>query len=34
MRKTVIDRFPAAPGPVVDISAYMKAVDDVYVTDA
>ncbi len=34
MRKTVIDRFPAAPGPVAEISAYMKAVEDVYVTDA
>ena len=34
MRKTVMDIFPAAPGPVADIDAYMKAVEDVYVTDA
>jgi len=34
MRKTVVDIFPAAPGPVADINAYMKAVEDVYVTDA
>jgi hypothetical protein len=34
MRKTAMDIFPAAPGPVADISAYMKAVEDVYVTDA
>ncbi len=34
MRKTVTDIFPAAPGPVADIDAYMKAVEDVYVTDA
>jgi len=34
MRKTVMDIFPAAPGPVADTDAYMKAVDDVYVSDA
>ncbi len=34
MRKTVMEMFPAAPGPVADIKAYMKAVEDVYVTDA
>ncbi len=34
MRKTAMDMFPAAPGPVADIEAYMKAVEDVYVTDA
>lgn len=34
MRKTVMEIFPAAPGPVADIKAYMKAVEDVYVTDA
>src|SRR3970040_1736337 len=36
MRKTVMEMFPAAPGPVADINAnaYMKAVEDLYVTDA
>lgn len=34
MRKAVMEMFPAAPGPVADIKAYIKAVDDVYVTDA
>lgn len=34
MRGTVIDKFPVAPGPVVDIDSYMKAVEDTYVTDA
>jgi len=34
MRKTVMEMFPAPPGPVADIEAYMKAVEDVYVTDA
>lgn len=34
MRETVMEIFPAAPGPVADIKAYMKAVEDVYVTDA
>ena len=34
MRKTVMEMFPSAPGAVGDISAYMKAVEDIYVTDA
>ncbi|MGH7404423.1 MAG: Fic family protein [Candidatus Methylomirabilales bacterium] len=34
MRKTVMEIFPAAPGPVADVDAYMKAVEDVYVADA
>lgn len=34
MRKTVMEMFPAAPGPVADIKTYMKAVEDIYVTDA
>ena len=34
MRGTVIEQFPPSPGKVVDIDAYMKAVDDTYVTDA
>lgn len=34
MRETVMEMFPAAPGPVADIKAYMKAVEGVYVTDA
>lgn len=34
MRETIIDRFPAAPGLPGDASAYLKRVDDVYVTDA
>ncbi len=34
MRGTVIEKFPVAPGPVVDIDSYMKAVEDTYVTDA
>ena len=34
MRKTVTEMFPAAPGPVADINAYMKVVEDIYVSDA
>jgi len=34
MREPIIKRFPAAPGRSSDISAYLKAVDDIYVTDA
>lgn len=34
MRGPVIEKFPVAPGPVVDIDSYMKAVEDTYVTDA
>ncbi len=34
MREPVIDRFPKAPGPPRKIEAYMKRVNDAYVTDA
>jgi Fic family protein len=34
MREPVIDRFPAAPGLPRSIRAYLKRVDDAYVTDA
>jgi len=34
MREPVISRFPKAPGLPRNISAYMKRVDDAYVTDA
>ena len=34
MREPVIDRFPKAPGSPRNIAAYMKRVDDAYVTDA
>lgn len=34
MRERVIERFPAAPGPVADAGAYLARVEDVYVTDA
>jgi hypothetical protein len=34
MREPVIDRFPKAPGLPGKITAYMKHVDDAYVTDA
>ncbi|MET0105775.1 MAG: Fic family protein [Sedimenticola sp.] len=34
MREPIIDRFPAAPGLPTDIKAYLKRVEDVYVTDA
>ncbi len=34
MREPVIDRFPKAPGPPRNIEAYMKRVNDAYVTDA
>jgi fido (protein-threonine AMPylation protein) len=34
MRELVIDRFPKAPGPPRNIEAYMKRVNDAYVTDA
>ncbi len=34
MREPVIDRFPKAPGVPRDIEAYMKRVNDAYVTDA
>ncbi len=34
MRKTVLEMFPATPGPVANVNTYMKAVEDIYVTDA
>ena len=34
MRSAVIDRFPRPPGRPVDIDAYLKRVEEVYVTDA
>jgi len=34
MRAPIIERFPAAPGLPKDIEAYLKRVEDVYVTDA
>jgi len=34
MREGVIDRFPHAPGRAGDIDAYLKRVEEVYVTDA
>lgn len=34
MREPVIETFPAAPGLPSDIAAYMKRVEEVYVTDA
>ena len=34
MRGDVIERFPEPPGKTNDIDAYLKRVDDVYVTDA
>jgi hypothetical protein len=34
MRQPIIDRFPKAPGPPQNIDAYMKSVNDAYVTDA
>jgi fido (protein-threonine AMPylation protein) len=34
MRAPIIERFPAAPGLPKDIEAYLKGVEDVYVTDA
>src|SRR5713101_3958613 len=34
MREPIIERFPKAPGLPKNIDAYMKRVDDAYVTDA
>jgi hypothetical protein len=34
MRKKICGQFPVAPGRPTDIDAYLKAADDVYVTDA
>jgi len=34
MREPVLKQFPVAPGRPSDIAAYLKAADDIYVTDA
>jgi len=34
MREPILKQFPAGPGRSSDIAAYLKAVDDIYVTDA
>jgi len=34
MRGPIIERFPPCPGQVRDINAYLKQVEDIYVTDA
>ncbi len=34
MREPIIERFPAAPGLPKDTKAYLKRVEDIYVTDA
>jgi hypothetical protein len=34
MREQILKQFPAAPGRPSDIAAYLKVVDDIYVTDA
>jgi len=34
MREPVLKEFPASPGMPSDITAYLKAIDDTYVTDA
>jgi len=34
MREPILKQFPAAPGRPSDIAAYLKAADDMYVTDA
>lgn len=34
MREPILKQFPAGPGRPSDIAAYLKAVDDMYVTDA
>jgi len=34
MREPILKKFPAGPGRPSDIAAYLKAVDDIYVTDA
>lgn len=34
MREPIMERFPKAPGPPQNADAYMKDVDDAYVTDA
>ena len=34
MRKVVMDVFPKAPGLPEDKNAYIKAIEDIYTTDA
>ena len=34
MRESILKQFPSAPGRSSDIAAYLKAADDIYVTDA
>ena len=34
MREPILKQFPTAPGRPSDIAAYLKAADDIYVTDA
>lgn len=34
MREPILKQFPAAPGPPSDIDSYLKATDDIFVTDA
>jgi len=34
MREPILKQFPAAPGRPSDIDAYLKAADDIYITDA
>jgi len=34
MRQTVIDNFPKSPGLPKDVDAYLKKIEDIYVTDA
>ena len=34
MRKKILGQFPVAPGRPTDIATYLKAADDIYVTDA
>jgi len=34
MREPILKQFPSPPGRPSDITAYLKAVDDIYVTDA
>jgi hypothetical protein len=34
MREPILERFPTAPGRPSNIAAYLKAADDIYVTDA
>lgn len=34
MRESILKKIPAAPGRLSDIAAYLKAADDIYVTDA